>query len=81
LSEKSGLRIGSVVIDCINFDRMLAFWQEVLHYVPRQPTKGGWVVLQAHLSTKLNYALIFGSDKMVSRELLIIPLQEKMPLS
>jgi hypothetical protein len=25
---------------------MLAFWQEALHYVPRNPAKGGWVVLQ-----------------------------------
>lgn len=40
------LRIGSVVIDCINFDKMLAFWQEALHYVPREPAQGGWVVLR-----------------------------------
>ena len=46
MHEKSGLRIGSVVIDCLNFDKMLAFWQEALHYVPRQPAKGGWVVLR-----------------------------------
>jgi Glyoxalase-like domain len=25
---------------------MLAFWQEALHYVPRQPADGGWVVLE-----------------------------------
>ena len=46
MHEKSGLRIGSVVIDCLNFDKMLAFWQEALHYVPGQPAKGGWVVLR-----------------------------------
>jgi catechol 2,3-dioxygenase-like lactoylglutathione lyase family enzyme len=25
---------------------MLAFWQQALHYVPRSPAKGGWVVLR-----------------------------------
>jgi catechol 2,3-dioxygenase-like lactoylglutathione lyase family enzyme len=39
------MRIGSIVIDCSEFDKMLAFWQEALHYVPRKPAKGGWVVL------------------------------------
>jgi len=26
--------------------RRCAFWQEALHYVPREPAKGGWVVLR-----------------------------------
>jgi catechol 2,3-dioxygenase-like lactoylglutathione lyase family enzyme len=39
------MKIGSVVIRCYEFDRMLAFWQEALHYVPREPARGGWVVL------------------------------------
>ena len=39
------MRIGSIVIRCYEFDRMLAFWQEALHYVPREPAEGGWVVL------------------------------------
>ncbi len=43
---KSDIRIGSIVIDCTDFDRMLAFWSEALHYAPREPPKGGWVVLQ-----------------------------------
>jgi len=25
---------------------MLAFWQEALHYVPRKPAHGGWIVLR-----------------------------------
>jgi catechol 2,3-dioxygenase-like lactoylglutathione lyase family enzyme len=40
------MRIGSIVIRCYEFDKMLAFWQEALHYVPRNPPKGGWVVLR-----------------------------------
>jgi len=40
------MKIGSIVIRCHEFDKMLAFWQEALHYVPRRPAKGGWVVLR-----------------------------------
>lgn len=40
------MRIGSIVIRCYEFDKMAAFWQEALHYVPREPAKGGWVVLR-----------------------------------
>jgi catechol 2,3-dioxygenase-like lactoylglutathione lyase family enzyme len=40
------MKIGSIVIACHEFDRMLAFWQEALHYLPREPAKGGWVVLR-----------------------------------
>ncbi len=36
---KSDLKIGSVVIDCVNFDKMLAFWQEALHYITGEPAK------------------------------------------
>lgn len=25
---------------------MVAFWQQALHYVPRAPARGGWVVLR-----------------------------------
>ena len=39
------MKIGSIVIDCNEFDRMLTFWREALHYVPRKPAQGGWVVL------------------------------------
>ena len=45
-SWNSTLKIGSIVIRCYEFDQMLAFWQEALHYVPREPAKGGWVVLR-----------------------------------
>ena len=46
MNRESELRIGSVVIDCVNFDKMFAFWQGALHYVPREPAKAGWVVLK-----------------------------------
>jgi len=40
------MKIGAIVVRCYAFDEMLAFWQEALHYVPREPAKGGWVVLR-----------------------------------
>jgi len=40
------MKIGSIVIRCYEFDQMLAFWQQALHYVPREPATGGWVVLR-----------------------------------
>jgi len=40
------VRIGSVVMHCNEFDRTVAFWQDALHYVPREPARNGWVVLQ-----------------------------------
>lgn len=45
-SGSRNVRIGSVVIRCYAFDKMLAFWQAALHYVPRDPPEGGWVVLR-----------------------------------
>jgi hypothetical protein len=40
------MKIGSIVIHCHEFDRMVAFWQNALHYVPREPAHDGWVVLR-----------------------------------
>lgn len=39
------LKIGSIVIRCYEFDRMLAFWQAGLDYVPKYPPEEGWVIL------------------------------------
>ena len=40
------MKIGSIVIHCYEFDKMLEFWQQALHYVPREPATGDWVVLR-----------------------------------
>lgn len=45
LAEKSRLWVGSVVIDCDDFQAMMAFWKEALHYVPKYPPEEGWVIL------------------------------------
>lgn len=39
------MKIGSIVLRCYEFDKMLAFWPEALHYLPREPPEDGWVVL------------------------------------
>jgi catechol 2,3-dioxygenase-like lactoylglutathione lyase family enzyme len=40
------VKIGSIVIRCHEFDGMVAFWREALHYVPTRPAEGGWVILR-----------------------------------
>jgi predicted enzyme related to lactoylglutathione lyase len=45
-SGRSDLRIGSVVLNCQDFDRTLAFWQEALHYAPRDPDEREFTVLR-----------------------------------
>jgi catechol 2,3-dioxygenase-like lactoylglutathione lyase family enzyme len=45
MEKQAKMKIGSIVVRCYEFDKMLAFWQEALHYVPREPPEDGWVVL------------------------------------
>ncbi len=49
--------VGSVVIDCNDFPRMVAFWQEALRYTPREPPESGWVVLCDPLGKRVNVSL------------------------
>ena len=37
--------MGSILVRCVRFDELLAFWQAALGYVPREPPEDGWVVL------------------------------------
>jgi hypothetical protein len=48
---------------------MMTFWQEALHYVPREPAKDGWVVLQDPEKKNTNVSLnqIKPSDKLAAR--------------
>jgi hypothetical protein len=41
----NGMKIGSIVIHCYEFTKMLHFWQEALHYVPREAATDSWVIL------------------------------------
>ena len=40
------VKIGSIVVRCYEFDRMLLFWQQTLGYVPREAPTSSWVVLR-----------------------------------
>ena len=40
------IKIGSIVIDCYDWERMMVFWQEALHYTHRDPVEPGWVILR-----------------------------------
>jgi len=75
LQETSELKIGSVVIDCINFDKMLAFWKETLHYQYRTEKQladilnEGWVVLRDPAGRNTNVSLnrVQPSEKLTGR--------------
>jgi catechol 2,3-dioxygenase-like lactoylglutathione lyase family enzyme len=40
------MKIGSIVVKCKQFDKMLAFWQEALHYVPGTPEDNDFIILR-----------------------------------
>jgi catechol 2,3-dioxygenase-like lactoylglutathione lyase family enzyme len=43
--DRANVRVGSIVIRCVRFEELVAFWQAALGYVPREPPEDGWVVL------------------------------------
>jgi catechol 2,3-dioxygenase-like lactoylglutathione lyase family enzyme len=51
------VRVGSVVIDCNDFERMLSFWREALGYVPRDEPEPDWVVLRDPSGAGVNVSL------------------------
>lgn len=51
------IQIGSIVIRCYEFDRMLAFWQAALGYVPLYPEDGGFIILHDPLGRGPNLSL------------------------
>ena len=68
------MKIGSIVIACHKFDKMVVFWQEALHYIPREPSKDGWIVLCDPNGTKPNISLNRVPGKRTGRNRLHIDL-------
>ena len=67
-NQTSELRIGSVVIDCLDFDKMFAFWREALHYITRgPPTDGGWIILRDPLGKNTNVSLNKVDERLTGR--------------
>jgi catechol 2,3-dioxygenase-like lactoylglutathione lyase family enzyme len=62
MMDENDLRVGSVVIDCDDFPRMMMFWQGALGYVPRDPPDGGWVVLRDPKGRGPNVSLNLSSE-------------------
>ncbi len=64
------LKIGSVVINCQDFDRTVAFWKEALHLVPRDPAEREFTVLRdpggagPNVSVQDTDELKFGRNRM-----------------
>ena len=40
------MKIGSIVVKSTQFDKMLVFWTEALHYVPGATADNGFVILR-----------------------------------
>jgi hypothetical protein len=39
------IKVGSIVIHCFEFEKMIDFWQNALNYCPRETATDDWVVL------------------------------------
>ena len=64
-AHASRVRVGSIVVRCVRFDELLAFWQAALGYVPRYPPKDGWVILTDPTGAGPNVSL----DQVAERDL------------
>jgi len=74
LADNDDMKIGSVVIDCLHFDRMVAFWQEALHYVAKGPAEGGWVILRDPEGKNTNVSLNQVPERLMGRNWLHLDL-------
>jgi len=61
------VRIGSIVIRCFEFEKMMAFWQAALHYVPKYPPEDGWVILHDPTGAGPNVSLDQAPHKRVGK--------------
>ena len=74
------VHVGSVVIDCNDFSRMLAFWQEALRYVPKYPPKeNDWALLRDPEGRHVNVSLQCVPEKRVGKNRLHLDLYTNDP--
>jgi hypothetical protein len=62
-----GIRIGSIVIDCFDFERMMAFWSAALGYRSKYPAEGGWVILSDPAGKGPNVSLNLDQERLPGR--------------
>ena len=60
------MKIGSIVFDCRDFQKMSTFWREALRYVPREPPEEGWVVLRDPAGRGPNVSVNLDPEKRAS---------------
>jgi len=77
LSDPQNIRIGSVVIDCLDFDAMFAFWREALHYATRSPPSEGWAILRDPEGRNTNVSLNKVDERLMGRNWLHFDLYAK----
>ena len=68
------MHVGSVVIDCNDFPRMLSFWQEALGYEPKYPPEDDWVILRDPEGRRVNVSLQVVPEKRVGKNRLHLDL-------
>jgi catechol 2,3-dioxygenase-like lactoylglutathione lyase family enzyme len=73
------VHIGSVVIDCNDFPRMLAFWRQALGYVPREKPEPGWAVLVDPSGAHVNISIQLVPEPRVGKNRLHLDLYTDRP--
>jgi hypothetical protein len=68
------MHVGSVVIDCNDFGRMLEFWQAALGYVPREPPGADFAVLRDPQGNHVNVSLQLVPERRVGKNRLHLDL-------
>ncbi|MCI4352552.1 MAG: VOC family protein [Thermoplasmata archaeon] len=61
-AARSKIWIGSIVVNCTDLPRMIEFWGEALHYVPREPPQPDGVMLRDPIGRGPNLNLSLTSE-------------------
>lgn len=63
--EKDTVRIGSIVMNCNDFARMMTFWQEALRYAPGAPPTPGdpFIILKDPAGKRPNVSIDQGEPE------------------
>ncbi|MCI4363244.1 MAG: VOC family protein [Thermoplasmata archaeon] len=73
--------IGSIVVDCTDLPRMIAFWSGALHYVPREPARPDGVILMDPKGRGPNLNLSLSSEGPLEEYRLHLDLYASDPLA
>ena len=79
-TEDRPLKIGSIVVDCTDLPRMIAFWTEALYYVPRDPPSPDGVILKDPQGRSPNLNLSLSSEGPLAEYRLHLDLYSAEPL-